>query len=172
MKGTIVKCLQELVVEKFGKDKWDAVLNKVEGMPKLIMPIADIPDAMVMQAVGATCEVLGITLQQAADAFGDYWVNVYAQKMYPEFFKNRKTAKEFILAMDAVHDVATKNMEHAHPPRFKYEWKDPKTLFFHYTSSRNLIDFAVGLLKGVARFYKENLKVTKLSDQIVEIIFP
>jgi hypothetical protein len=40
-----------------------------------------------------------------------------------------------------------------------------------YKSKRKLIDFMVGLIKGVGKFYKENLKVKKISDDKVEIIF-
>jgi hypothetical protein len=41
-----------------------------------------------------------------------------------------------------------------------------------YKSRRGLIDFMVGLIKGVGKFYKEDLKVTKLSSDKVEIVFP
>jgi hypothetical protein len=41
-----------------------------------------------------------------------------------------------------------------------------------YKSHRNLIDFLVGLIKGVGKFYKEDLKVTKLTNDKVEIVFP
>ena len=41
-----------------------------------------------------------------------------------------------------------------------------------YKSHRNLIDFLVGLVKGVGKFYKEDLKVSKLSNDKVEIVFP
>ncbi len=172
MKGIIVKCLQELVVEKFGQDKWDVIAAKVGDMPKTITPVSDIPDEKDMQALRATCEVLGISLQQVADAFGDYWVNVFSQKYYSIYYEKRKNAREFILYMDHVHDTMTQDMEHARPPRFKYEWKDDKTLIFHYTSHRDLIDLAAGLIKGVGKFYKEDLKVKKISDKELEVIFP
>lgn len=34
-----------------------------------------------------------------------------------------------------------------------------------------MIDFACGLIKGVGKHFKENLKVTKLSENEVEIVF-
>jgi len=68
--------------------------------------------------------------------------------------------------------MVTKNIQNAHPPRFEYEWKDQKTLIMKYKSHRNLIDFLVGLIKSVGKFYKEDLKVTKLTNDKVEIVFP
>ena len=172
MKGVIAKCLQELVVEQFGQDKWDAVISKVPDVPKIIVPIADIPDEKVLQLVGETCEVLGVSLQQAADAFGEYWVNVYSQKLYKRYYEKNKTARDFILYLDRIHEAMTENMPNAMPPRFEYEWKDDKTLLFNYSSHRDLIDFAVGLLKGVGKYYNTDLKIIKKSDKLLEITFP
>jgi hypothetical protein len=41
-----------------------------------------------------------------------------------------------------------------------------------YNSRRGLIDIMIGLIKGVGKYYKENLKVTKLGPDKVEIKFP
>jgi hypothetical protein len=172
MKGTIVKCLEELVISKYGKDKWVRSLEDA-GMDPLaiIWPMGDIPDAQVIELVKAVCQNLGISLVQAADAFGDYWVNVYAQKMYQMYFARHSTAKGFLQAMNKVHQEMTRNIEKARPPRFEFEWKDERTLIMTYHSHRGLLDFVVGLAKGVGRFYKENLRVTKLEPNQVKIVF-
>jgi hypothetical protein len=113
-----------------------------------------------------------LSFTQVADAFGDYWVNEYSQRIYRVYYDGCKMAKEFLLKMDSVHVASTRNMPNAHPPRFEYEWKDDKTLIMHYKSPRGLIDFMVGLIKGVAKYYKEDLKITELDDKRVEIVFP
>ena len=123
-----------------------------------------------MKVVESVCKTLDISLEQAADAFGDYWVNVYSQKMYRHFY-NRESAKSFLLNMDSVHVAMTKQMKNARPPRFDYEWKDEKTLIMHYKSPRGLIDFVVGLARGVGNYYKEDIKVTKLGSREVQIVF-
>jgi len=77
------------------------------------------------------------------------------------------------LKMDSVHVATTKSIPGANPPRFEYEWKDEKTLIIlKYKSRRSLVDLMVGLIKGVGKFYKEDLKVTKLGSDKVEIAFP
>lgn len=173
MKGTIVKCLEELVVSQFGQDKWEKSLEDA-GLKKnaMFFTVSDVEDAQVMKVVGAVCTNLGLSLPQAADAFGDYWVNTYSQKMYGQFYKKNKTAKDFMLDMDNVHINMTKTMKDAKPPRFKYEWKNDKTLVINYNSERGLIDFAVGLTKGVGKFYNEKLAVSKLSQDKFQVIFP
>ncbi len=172
MKGTIVQCLQELVTTHFGKNKWEKVLeNAGVKTSAVFLSFQDIDDSLVMRLVTAVCKVNNISLPQAADAFGEYWVTVYCQRMYPHYFKRRKTARDFLLDMDTVHVTITKRIKNAKPPRFDYEWKDEKTLIMHYKSHRGLVDFVVGLAKGVGKFYKEDLRITKLSDDKVQIVF-
>ena len=173
MKGVIVLALKGMMVDNYGEDKWKASLSKagIEKEP-IILPTSDVDDGTVLKVVGAVCDTLGISLQQAADAFGDYWINVYAQKMYNVYFEGVETAKDFLLKMDTVHLGSTKNIPNASPPRFEYEWKDDKTLIMHYRSKRNLVDFLVGLIKGVGKYYKEDLKVSKIGDYKVQIVFP
>jgi len=125
-----------------------------------------------MNVIKSTCDVLNLSLEQVADAFGDYWVNVYTQKIYRVHYLDCNTSKDFLLKMDYVHVMVTNNIPNARPPRFEYEWKDQKTLIMKYKSHRNLIDLLVGLIRGVGKFYKEDLKVTKLTNDKVEIVFP
>jgi hypothetical protein len=124
-----------------------------------------------LKIVEAVCKTLNISLAQAADAFGDYWVNVYSQKMYSSYYNKNKTAKGFLSNMDDIYVKMTQTIENARPPRFEYEWKDDKTLIMHYQSHRGLIDFVVGLVKGVGKFYKENLEVKKLGPSKIQVVF-
>ena len=172
MKGTIVRCLEEMVVTQFGEDKWQKSLEDAGiKSSRIFLPFEDVEDSVVMKLVTAVCKNLNISLSQAADAFGDYWVNVYSQKLYPQYYAKHKTARDFLLDMDAVHVAMTKTIKDAKPPRFEYEWKSEDTLIMHYNSHRGLIDFAVGLVKGVGKFYNETLRVTKLGSDKIEIVF-
>jgi hypothetical protein len=173
MKGTIAVCLQRMVIENFGEQKWQEAMVKAGfEKSKTFNVIEDVPDEGVLKVVGCVCQVLNISLPQAADAFGDYWINTYAPKLYKSFFALAKDAKQFLLSMDMVHQGMTKGMKNAQPPRFEYEWKNDNTLIMKYLSHRKLIDFMVGLARGVGKYYKEKLEVKKLDDGQIEIIFP
>ena len=173
MKGAIVQCLGDLVKSNFGNDKWEQSLETA-GMSKtsFFTPIQNVDDEKVMKIIESLCKVAKISPAQAADAFGEYWVNVYAPKVYSSYFKGANSSKEFILKMDNIHDSVTKNIPNAHPPRFEYEWKGTQTMIIKYKSNRGLIDILLGLVKGVGKYYKEDLKVTKLSSDRLQVIFP
>jgi hypothetical protein len=172
MKGVIVLAIKDLITKRYGKEKWEEVLKKagVEKEP-IITVTSNVDDSTVMKVINAICSVLGISLAELGEAFGDYWVNEYSHTLYGVYYKIYLNAREFLLKMDEVHQVTTRHMIGADPPRFEYEWKDDKTLVMKYKSKRRLIDFMVGLIKGVGKFYKENLKVKKISDDKVEITF-
>lgn len=172
MKAIIALALKGLIKDKFGDEKWEAVLKNagIDNEPRLT-PISDIDDKVVLDVIGSACKVLDISSVQAADAFGEYWMTEYAPQIFKHYFSAKKNAKEFLLKMDDVHVAVTNTTENARPPRFDYEWEDKNTLIMNYKSDRNLIDIFVGLIKGVGKYYNENLQVSKAGGNKVKVIF-
>jgi hypothetical protein len=172
MKGTVVICMRELVVANFGAPAWQRVLETAGVDPAtLFMPLSDVDDAVVFRLVESVCKVGGLTMQQALEAYGDFWVNTYTRRIYTRFFAC-SSAREFILKLADVHTTMTKEMPEARPPRFTYDWSDETRLRVHYASTRGLVDLVVGGLKGIGRYFGEALEVTKLSPTTVEVRFP
>ena len=172
VKGTIVKCAEELVASGFGRDKWDAALKEAGLSPGiLILATTDVDDAVFIKLLSALCRILNLSAHELGDAFGDYWVNTYSQKIYGEFYRESPDAKSLLLRMDEIHAIMTSTMKNARPPRFRYEWKSDKALIMHYDSRRGLVDLLAGLIKGVGRFYREKLVVKVLDPSRVEITF-
>lgn len=172
MKGVIITCLESLVKEQFGQHSWEDILEEA-GLERhaIFNMTSNVKDESVLEIVNATCKVLNLTLPQAADAFGDYWVNVYAPRVYSMYFRKAHSAKEMLLHMDKLHETVTASIPDAHPPRFDYEWQDEKTLIMHYKSHRGMLDFLIGLIKGVGTYYNEELRVTKQNETAVKIVF-
>lgn len=173
MKGTIIKCLAEMVVEKHGGEAtWQHIMD-VAAVPKhtLILATSDIDDAQAGRLFTATTKVLRLSWEQVADAFGEHWCCAYGPRVYGRTFDRFASAREMILGLDQVHVDVTRSLTNATPPRFTYAWKDADTLEVTYASRRGLIDLYVGLARGVGLRYKEPLHVRKLSETLVEIHF-
>lgn len=176
MKMQIIDCLSGLVRERFGKEKWEEILN-LSGMGKGSDSFKyfvgfDIIDEKAMDIIQNTCKALNLSVQQAADAFGDYWVNRYAPEHYPQYYERFKSARAFIMGIDQVHQELTENLENAHPPRFDIEELDGKTLKVRYKSKRKMLEFYIGLAKGIGKYFNTEIEVRALSDEYVEIRFP
>jgi hypothetical protein len=173
MKGTILKCLQEMVENRFGKQEWQAILSDAgfKG-PQLFSLSADIDEGKALALFASTARVLEIGAGEAADAFGEYWVNDYASRVYQSIYARYKSAREFLLAMDGVHVMVTESVENARPPRFDFEMQGEKTLIVTYKSKRGLIDLYIGLARGVGKRFNTPLEIQKLSARQVKITFP
>ena len=172
MKGIIVKCLSEMVKSNFGELKWKEIMQQSGENPYVVInAISDIDDQKVFKLFENTCEVLNLSKQQACDAFGNYFVNTFASKMYAIFYNKFKNAKEFIMEMDNVHEIVTRNIINARPPRFTIEEVDENTIIVNYKSTRNMIDFYVGLVKGVGIYFNTPIGIKKLSEERVELTF-
>jgi hypothetical protein len=161
------------VIKLAGEETWRGILKK-SGLPedRQFSMNETIDDAAAMGVVKIVCQTLNITLEQAADAFGDYWMNDYAPLKFPLFFKKNKTARDFLNDISKIHDYMTRSMPGAQPPEFAGEWENKNTLVLHYRSHRGMIDFVVGLVKGTAKKYGETLTVEKTSDTTVKVSFP
>ena len=91
--------------------------------------------------------------------------------MYRAYLERFKSAKEMIAGMDALHVQVTRAVPNARPPRFQMTWRDEKTLDVVYESQRKLIDVYVGLARGVGKYFKEPLTVTRRSETEATIVF-
>jgi hypothetical protein len=173
MKAVIIICLENMISERFGAAKWESTLEHA-GLPAKTryLPSQDVDDQIAMKLFASTCAVLNINKRQAAEAFGDYWVNTYCQKIYKPYFRGAISSREFLLKMDQIHESVTANIQNARPPRFSYAWKNDQTLLMQYKSNRGMIDYLIGLVQGVGKHFRENLGVRKMSESELEITFP
>jgi hypothetical protein len=171
VKGTIVKCLEEMVKTKHGDSAWTTVLERC-GMARstFFATTAVVPDGDVLRLLEATAAVTGTNLSQAMDAFGDFWSTTYAPSIYGAYFKKAKTAKDLILNLDHIHVAMTKTAG-ASPPRFRYEWRGDRVLVMHYDSPRGMVALMPGLIRGVGRYFRENLTATVKGNE-VHVTFP
>ncbi len=172
MKGVILDCMEKLVVEKKGKPVWEKILvNSGFDKNKKFLITQDIDDKIVLKIIDSTCIVLNNSLQTTANAFGVYWMKYYAPKIYRAYFGNTKTAKDFLLKLNKTHEQVTNNIENARPPIFEYEQPDEKTLIMTYISERNLMEFFIGLIKGVGKYFDEELTIERTGGNKVKINF-
>lgn len=161
-----------MIVFKFGQQEWEEIMIASGLQPnKIIMATNDFDDEQVVAMVQNSCKVLNQSLEQVADYFGEFWMTSYAVSVYKPYFGTTATAKEFMIKLNDIHVKVTKYVPNAHPPKFEYEWKDDNMLILTYISQRGLIDFVVGLAKGVGIYFNQKLSVRKISSTRVEILF-
>jgi hypothetical protein len=167
MKGTIVKCMEELVEQKFGEAKWKECL-KAAGIleSRTFTILSDIDDKQVRAIMTSIARVLFVPMEQVFDDFGEYWSCVYAPRVYAPYFAGAHNARELLLNLDHIHEVMSKSVKLATPPRFGYEWRGHQLLVMHYQSARGFIDLMPGLIRDVGKYYNEKLRVRIVGNAV------
>jgi hypothetical protein len=173
MKSIIAVCgLRDMVIEKFGNSTWELVLER-SGLPKdtVFLPTENAPDELVMKVANNLCAVLEITIEQAADAFGEYWMKSYAPKVYHNLHILVPSSRDFLLRLNDIHNKVKKALEGTQVPYFNYDWQDANTLIMTCESIRHM-PFFIGLVRGVGRYFEESLAVNMWSSTQILIEFP
>ena len=172
MKGTIVNCLEALVTKKFGAGKWKESLERA-GMEesRTFTMLGDVDEAEFIKLMEGFARAASLSMEQVIEAFGEYWSTVYGPNIYGAYFSHAKGARELLLNLDHIHEVMTKSMKSARPPRFRYEWKGEKELIMHYESGRGLVILMPALIRGVGKYYKERL-TAQVVGNAVHVHFP
>jgi hypothetical protein len=170
MKGTIARCLQDVVVKVAGESVWKEVLTDNGWRPtQIFTPGADLPDEKVTALITTVCEKLNLTIEQAANAFGEHWVTVYAPEVYPSLTKNLSSVREYLESMNGTHERVTRTIANAHPPRFEFEWESDQVLNMRYVSTRNMVEVCAGLVRGLGKMFGESLTVQVLGRDRIRV---
>ncbi len=172
MKGVIINCIQEMVNDKFGRNKWPEILERA-GLRRntIFLATENVEEDTVLKLISSACETLKVSKEKLFNEFGDYWMNSFAPKYYSIYFSEINSAKEFIMNLSDIHTRVVINIPNAKPPSFEYEWQSDNTLLITYNSNRGLIDLVPGLIKGIGHYYKEKLSVEKIDDKHVKVVF-
>ena len=171
----IIGCLREMVVEKLGASAWSRALE-ASGIDPLEGALPHPDDAAheeaVLSIINSLCRMLGVRITDVAEAFGEYWVSTHAPRLYRNFGILASNAREFLEGLNEIHTKALKNLDGKWTPRFHFSWKDENTLVLAYSLRWDLMPFFIGLVRGVGRYYGEDLSVNMWSPNQMLIQFP
>lgn len=168
--------LRKFVVENYNEEVWETILNKAGLKGKKYLTMQNYSDKETLAIVGAAVEVSGIPLEELLETFGKFiapdLIRMYRALVDPDW-----TTKEFLLNIEGtMHKAVRDRNVGAKPPVLSFRDMGENKLQFIYTSSRNLIPVALGIMKGVAEQYDETVTVTPTgndnksgSEFIVEI---
>jgi len=173
MKGTILKSIGKLVVDNFGEEKWEECLLKNGFETDHVFLLRDdVEDEITMKMIFSLPNILGISLEQVIEAFGDYWTNVYSPAIYKQYYTQFPTFIDFVFGIPIIHKDITMNIPNAIPPSFEFTWLSKNQLNIKYISKRGLIDIAIALIKGLAKKYKEEIIIKKIDESnfLLEIL--
>jgi len=129
------------------------------------------PDDEVMSFIKELSSSLGMSTSSVFKEFANFWVKTYATRRFSTYFSKYKTAKDFLKAMNTVHQFIVKVAKGATPPSFTYEEPDENTLIMTYHSKRGLTDLFYYLVLAICDKYNQRATVIKLAPNKLKIVF-
>ncbi|MFZ4764916.1 MAG: heme NO-binding domain-containing protein [Roseimicrobium sp.] len=156
------RAIEELVVSKFGDDKWDAIKAKAGVDVDVFISNEGYPDEMTYRLVEAASQVLGLPADDVLVAFGEHWVLETAQKGYGGMMAaGGRTLAEFLTNLANFHTRVVMVLPKLQPPHFECSDVTERSLRLHYHTHRGgLTSFVVGLLSGLGKMYRTPVRVS------------
>lgn len=167
MKGTVVSSWVESCRKLFG----DSVVNnalQAYGLANdhIFTPLEDVEDKIAQGIVDHIGNASGKSHRDIWVAMGEENIKTFS-KNYPGFFRH-ESAYQFLKSMNDVHIIVMKRFKGAEPPMLDVVPISSHEILFTYRSKRGMIDYLTGLIIGVAKFFKEDIKVEVLKQQQTE----
>jgi len=172
MHGAFVVGLNELVVNKYGKDIWLEILESA-GFDANYRPLSnlEVNDNEAVLLVKAATKKLNLGDKVFGEVFGNYWIKYFAKEKYFAFLDAFKNVKEFLKQINEIHRKLTANLKNHKPPFFEFQWESPQIVIISYHSQRQLIHIAVGTLNALGEYYRDDIAVYKIEANKIKVIF-
>lgn len=172
MHGAFIVGLNEMVVKKFGNDLWSEILESA-GFEPNYRPISnqEVIDDEALLLIKASIKKLNLGERAFGEMFGNYWIKQFAKEKYFAFFSAYKNVRDFLNEINSMHSRLTANLKNQNPPRFEITWENPQTAVLFYHSKRQLGHIAVGLLKALGEYYREEISVFKVDTNQIRVLF-
>ncbi|MEZ6017293.1 MAG: heme NO-binding domain-containing protein [Planctomycetota bacterium] len=164
MKGVIFKQFEAFIVERFGDQVFEQILDRttLETQGPFVGP-ATYPDSDLFALVATAIEMAGLELDAALFAFGDFLYERLAASI-PGIVAAHSDVRSLLLALDRViHVEVRKLMTDAETPRIACEETGPDSLRVTYRSSRKLCPLFLGLLNAAARSFGQRVQHDELA---------
>lgn len=160
MIGLIFNTLEQLVIEEFGEDTWDELLEQT-GSSGVYHGLGNYQDAEIVALVVAAAEKLGKQPNEILRWFGEKAAHQFHTK-FPELFARFDSLFEFILSLnDIIHPHVKQLYPAAEVPHFNLIEQHENHLVIEYISNRQLCFLAEGLILGCAQIFSTSVEVTQ-----------
>ncbi|EDV28471.1 uncharacterized protein TRIADDRAFT_19120, partial [Trichoplax adhaerens] len=152
--GIINHVFQVLVEERFGKDTWQQLRNKIDCIPEKFIMKHPYDDNITVDVAEECSKLLGISVDQFLETYGQFFVVWCHRTNYVSMIKViGSNLFNFLSNLNALHAHLSMTFNGMKPPEFQcMPSDDPKKFYLHYYSCReNLFGIVVGATREAAR---------------------
>lgn len=176
MHGIIFAELQKFVTKQAGNDGWQQLMQQAGLGGKLYLPVNEYPDPEIKALVTAASSMTKKPASEVLESFGEF-ITPSLLSMYGHLLSPTWTALDVIENTEGtIHSVVRVQTRGAQPPKLKAQRVSATDLVLTYNSERQMCFLAIGIGRGLARHFKENLSIRQAKcmhrgDAECEILF-
>lgn len=170
MYGIVNRAVEELIIERFGLDKWEEIKLKAGFNSAGFMTLKPYPDELTFKLVGAASEILNVPADKLLEAFGEYWILYTAEKGYGEMLNLAGDSfPAFLKNLNMLHGRVSNLMPELAPPQFECRNEKQNSIELLYRSHRNgMIPMLYGLIKGLAKRFDNEVVIEEIESSVDE----
>ena len=160
MLGVIFFVLQNHMEKRLGPSSWGRVVSLANLPAKAYSPVAEYPDSEATGLIAAASQLAGKQLGEFLEEFGEALAPELLA-MYPGLVQSEwKTLDLVVNAEEVIHSVVRRRNPLAKPPVLRCARYSTDEVRLVYASPRKLCQFSKGIIRGIARHYREEVSIT------------
>ena len=157
--GSMFFLFKKFVVETQPESTWEHTLELAGLKGVSFEPHVNYPASQLSDLISVIAKNSGQTAEQIKEAYGEHLVpdllRHYGQYIKPEW----RTYEMLINTELVMHRAVRKEESKANPPVLNIARVHDKLIVIDYYSERKMASLAIGIIKGIAKYYKESDKV-------------
>lgn len=167
MYGIVNKAIEDLVIENFGEEKWQAVKDRSGVDIDFFISNEPYDDEITFLLANAVATEMDLHIDKVFNAFGEWWILKIGKEKYGGLMAaGGKNLKEFLINLPVFHNRIMMIYPKLTPPEFRISDVQDRQLHVHYFSKREgLREFVRGLLLGLGKMYNTPLEVKLVQEK-------
>ncbi len=163
MHGSIFTSLKEYIESKHSSQIWNAILERAKLTGKRFIALDTYSDEEMQAILKAASHILKISPNNLLEDFGEFLFPILANIYGIYIDRTWRTFDLLLHTESTMHAVVKRRNPDAEPPKLEITTQAPDELKIIYTSPRKLCFLGKGLIKGIAKHYKERVEIKEYS---------
>lgn len=160
MHGLIFVELKKYVESKFDSATWQLLLEKAGQKHRFAWPPRVYPDSDILALVTCACEMTGLTANAILEDFGEF-IGPNLVERYKFLISPNWRLLDFLANTDDTIHTVLRIQKGTTPPWLVATRIADDTMVITYTSPRKMCALLKGIVKGAAKYYKEDVTMSE-----------
>jgi hypothetical protein len=164
--GSIFFLLKKFIDNNFPIGAWDELVSRPSVNQASFELTHAYPLEKISGIISEASAITGLSAETLKERFGEYMVpdlfNLYKNYLQPDW----RTFDVLLHTEKVMHGAVRKYNSTAHPPILNVSKVSEKLVIIDYYSKRKMSNLAVGIIKGIAKYFEESelIKVEPTTD--------